>query len=153
MTLKNPRLAFWTLIALGAAILYAAFGLFATVVHAQGADPVTTAQTSTATMADLVVAHGMIWGPILFAFGLLSWVLVKNSSTHWIAQGRKLALLTGGSLVLEAVLRWQLAGGTLEAVLSAVVMAALLVRNPFQQAPAAAPAPAPVPTTNPEGVL
>jgi hypothetical protein len=135
MTLRQPLKNATLFLLLVSGVTALVLGLGTALAHAQ-ADPVTTAQTSTATMADLVAAHGPIWGPILFVFALLSWALVKNQSTHWIAQGRKLALLTGGSLVLEAVLRWQLAGGTLEAVLSAVVMAALLVRNPFQQAPA-----------------
>jgi hypothetical protein len=139
MTPKNPRLAFWTLVALGVAILYAAFGLFATVVHAQAVDPVTTATVATSDLWDIIAKHKLL-GVLAIVYGSVAKLLEANKTQGWITSGRWLAILTGGAASLAAFLDWKLGAGTLETFVLAAFGALMLIINPFV---GTTPAPAP----------
>ena len=57
-------------------------------------DPVATATVSLDALWNLVAVYGWTWGAMAVVFSVLRDVLRRNESTHWIAQGRALAVLT-----------------------------------------------------------
>lgn len=103
------------------------------------ADPVATASTATDAAWQLVAQYGWLWGGMLLLLGLGQALLRANESKHWIAQGRTLALLSGGLAVLGSIAQWHFGNGPLEGVLVTLVTALTLVWHPTVPA---VPAPA-----------
>lgn len=99
------------------------------VAHA-AADPVPTAQAATDASWALVQQYGPLWGGFLLLFGLVSSLLRANESTHWIAQGRRLALLSGLAMTAGAVADWHFHGAPFAGVIVTAVMAIKLVWSP-----------------------
>lgn len=69
-------------------------------------DPVTVATVSVDNGWSLIESYGPIWGGMAIAFGLAAWLLKRNESTHWISQGRTLAIIVAvvgtGTAILSA---------------------------------------------------
>jgi len=78
----------------------------------------------------LVEAYGPIWGGMLLGFGLASAFLKRNQVEHWIADGRRLALITGALGVGGAVLQMKLGGGSFAGVLVTLIGAVKLAMSP-----------------------
>lgn len=102
--------------------------------------PVAHAAAQLNPVPDLQVAVDSGWaivehdGPILgggaILFCLIGAFLRRNNSTHWIAQGRVLALITGLGMTLGAILDWKLNGGQLAGVIMTVIAAVKLALSP-----------------------
>jgi hypothetical protein len=60
---------------------------------ATGAAPVVPPPTPDALMA-YVQAYGWLVGGLTVGYVALKWLLAKNESTHWLARGRALAVVT-----------------------------------------------------------
>lgn len=132
MILHKQRLAFWTLVGIGVVALYALMLLFRLgVAHADAiADPVVAATAATDASWSLVAQYGPIWGVTMLVFGTLGAFLRANEAQHWLAQGRKLALIVGASSILAAVLDWHFHGAPVAGILITAVMAIKLVWSP-----------------------
>ena len=78
----------------------------------------------------IVEHNGLILGGGALLYCLLSAILRRNKSEHWIAQGRILALLTGVTMTLGALLDWKLNGGQLAGVIITVIAAIKLMLSP-----------------------
>jgi hypothetical protein len=93
-------------------------------------DPVIAAQAATDASWALIAQYGPLWGAFLLAFGLVGAWLKANESKHWLAQGRALAVITGGAMVLGAVADWHFHGAAFAGVIVTAVMAIKLVMSP-----------------------
>lgn len=93
-------------------------------------DPVAVAAASAGDGWSLVTQYGPLWGGALLMFGLGGAVLKANASSHWLAQGRRLALVTGAMSALGAILEWRLNGGEPAGVLVTALMALKLALSP-----------------------
>lgn len=139
------RLKFPALCLLGTCMIYL---LYAAVWHAgvsYGATALDTSHSvSTATLDDswaMISTYGWIWGGMAVVLALASWVLKRNDSTHWIAQGRTLALIVGGLGIAAAALDAKFAGAPLSGVAMTAIAALFKLMDP--RVTPAAPAPAP----------
>lgn len=114
------------------AAVYGGLALFQmSVAHADVvADPVVAATAATDASWSLVAQYGPIWGVALLAFGTIGAFLRTNEAQHWLAQGRKLALIVGASSILAAVLDWHFHGAPIAGVLVTAIMAIKLVWSP-----------------------
>lgn len=110
------------------------------VAHAAAtADPVATATAATSSSWDLVTHQGPLLGALLLASGLYRQFLRANESSHWIAQGKTLAILTGLGMVIGATLDWKLNGGPAAGIITALFAAIpLVMHSTVKAAPAAA---------------
>lgn len=129
--ISNRSLALWFLAALAAFTALYAF-LLPAVAHA---DPVAVAQASADGGWAMVSTYGPIWGGGLLLFALGGSFLRWNESTHWIAQGRTLAILTGLLSVLGAIAQWHFNGGSSAGIITTLVAAVSLVLHPVTTAP------------------
>lgn len=90
------------------------------------------------TMADdgweMIEAYGPIWGGMLIGFGLASAFLKRNAKEHWLAEGRKLAIVTALVGVLGSVIEARLGGATWAGVVVTVIGALKLVLSPTTKA-------------------
>ncbi len=100
------------------------------IAHASGVAPVPIVVQSVDTSWSMVAEYGPIWGSALLVFGGLSAFLVRNAKSHWIAQGRMLAILTGAGSMLAAVLAWHFDDAPLAGVLVTAIMALKLAWSP-----------------------
>ena len=80
------------------AVLVAASALYSlpflvSAAHA-GVDPVPVATTSVDAVLAIAQTYGALWGGVTLAYALVRWLLARNESTHWLAQGRTLATIT-----------------------------------------------------------
>lgn len=142
------RLKFPALALVGAFLVYA----FLLAVHytalahgAAMADPVGPTSVSAATLDDswaMFSAYGPIWGGMAVTFGVVSWLLKRNDSQHWIAQGRTLAIIVGGLGIVAAVLDAKFAGAPLAGIAMTAIAALFKLINPAVTPPAAKLAPA-----------
>jgi hypothetical protein len=80
------------------AVLVAASALYSlpflvSAAHA-GVDPVPAATTSVDAVLAIAQTYGVLWGGVTLAYATVRWLLARNESTHWLAQGRTLATIT-----------------------------------------------------------
>lgn len=101
---------------------------FIGVAHAAG--PVAVAQTAADASWQIVTDYGPLWGGLALAFGIAQSLLKRNESKHWIAQGRMLAVVTGGALVVGALLDWHFQHAPIAGVLVTIYAAFNLVWHP-----------------------
>lgn len=102
----------------------------AEVVTTAGVDPVAIATASTDSGWSLVSQYGWFWGGSLLLLGLGRALLKGNAASHWIAQGRTLAVIAGVLGVLGSVAEWHFNGAPAAGILITLVMAAKLVWQP-----------------------
>lgn len=80
------------------AVLVAASALYSlpflvSAAHA-GVDPLPVATTSVDAVLAIAQTYGALWGGVTLAYAAVRWLLSRNDSTHWLAQGRTLATIT-----------------------------------------------------------
>lgn len=102
---------------------------------------VAKATSSTSTDWDLVQEYGPIWGGMLLAFGLATRFVRANVTSHWIGEGRSLAIVVAVVGVLGAFLEAHFGGGTWAGVLVTAIAALKLVISPSMKPPAPKPVP------------
>jgi hypothetical protein len=125
-----------TLLFLGlvaALTLVLSLAYFGGVAHAQGADPITIAQAGTDAAWTSIETYGPLWGGALLLFGVVGSFLRRNESTHWVAQGKTLAIITTGSMLLAAVLTWKFRGGDTAGLLMSGFLAIKMLVSPTVQ--------------------
>jgi hypothetical protein len=88
----------------------------------------TGAPTAADGVTSLLAKHGW-WGGALIAYSALAWLLRRNASEKWIAQGRTLAIITAAVSVVGSILSWRL-GLDPDAVIYALTGAIPLVMSP-----------------------
>jgi len=93
------------------------------------ADPVVVAQATTDAGWALLEQYGPLWGGTLVAYGLLTSLLRRNESSHWIARGRILSSLTGLAMIGEALLAWKVNGAPSAGIAVAIFAAINLVMH------------------------
>lgn len=103
------------------------------------ADPVSAVPTSIDNGWSLVTTYGPIWGGMALAFGLAAWLLKRNESTHWIAQGRVLAIIVTVVGTGTAILSAHFAGTAWSGVLITGVLSLFKLMQPVVNQPPAAP--------------
>lgn len=59
-----------------------------------GVDPVPLATTSVDAVLAIAQTYGALWGGVTLAYATVRWLLTRNDSKHWLAQGRTLATIT-----------------------------------------------------------
>jgi di/tricarboxylate transporter len=97
-------------------------------------DPVVAATATTDDGWALVEAYGPIWGGMLLAFGLASAFIKRNEGEHWLAEGRRLALVTGVVGVLGALLQVKLGNSSFAGVVVTLMGAVKLALSPHTKA-------------------
>lgn len=132
--IRTRSFALWFLAWL--AFFYAAYALILS--SAAHADPVADATTAVDASWSLVEQFGPLWGGMLLLLGVGQVLLRANASTHWIAQGRTLAVISGSLGVLGALAQWRFGGAPLEGVLTTLVAAVAMVWHPAVPAPRSA---------------
>lgn len=105
-------------------------------------DPTAAASADVADLGTILVQYGPIWGGALLVFTLWGGVLKKNESTHWIAQGRALALITTGLMGFGALLKWKLGGGAAAGAGMTPILGILKLFNPLGPGAAGSTTPA-----------
>lgn len=95
--------------------------------HVAHADPVAAATAATDTGWSLVTQYGPLWAGAIIAMGIGQTFLKQQ---HWLAQGRTLALITGGVSTLGAVLAWKFSGAPVEGIVITAIMALKLAWSP-----------------------
>jgi hypothetical protein len=132
-TIKN-RTALFILPAGGIAVVAFVLSWLGTMgtasAQAAATSPIVVANAATGDAWDLVAKYGPIWGVALLVVGIVGALLKANGSSHWIAQGRVLAALTGLASVGAALLEWKFNGAPIAGVLVTAVMAIKLVISP-----------------------
>lgn len=145
------RLALWAVFlgALGISLL-----VLGRIAHAQAvADPVATAATATDALWSVLATFGPLWGGMYVGFGAVSTALERNKSTHWIAQGRTLAVITAAVGLGIAALQAHFGGAPWSGVVMTLVLGAFKLIDPTTVTavtPAAAPASSPAPAKSPQ---
>lgn len=91
---------------------------------ATGDAPVVPPPTTDA-LVSYVQSYGWLVGALTVIYVGLRWLLKKNESTHWIAEGRKLAAVVAGVGVLGAALQAITAGTPWSGVLATAVLGLL----------------------------
>ena len=94
------------------------------------ADPVATSTTSADALLSIALTYGPLWGGMAIAFGLLSTLLQRNQSTHWIAQGRTLALITAAVGLGIAALQAHFGGAPWGGVVMTLVLGIFKLIDP-----------------------
>jgi small neutral amino acid transporter SnatA (MarC family) len=108
-------------------------GLLLFLGHAQAqpaADSIATSATSADALLSLILTFGPLWGGMAIVFGVASTVLKRNESTHWIAQGRVLAVVTALVGVGVAALKAHFAGAPWAGVLLTAVLGLFKLIDP-----------------------
>lgn len=91
----------------------------------------------------LLEQYGPVWGGMWLMFQLVSYLLKRNESTHWIAQGRTLAIIVAVLGIATAALTAKFAGTPWPGVLiTAVVALFKLIQPTVPPAPLPDPVPA-----------
>lgn len=121
-------LKFLFLVLLGTAGVTAALAVFAAA--CAHADPAAQAAASADTGWSLVETYGPVWGGMALAFGLASAFLRRNETTHWIAQGRALAVILAIVGTGTAALTAHFAGTPWSGVLVTAVVALFKLVQP-----------------------
>jgi hypothetical protein len=99
--------------------------------HARAvADPVATSAASADTLLSIALTYGPLWGGMAIGFGLLSTLLKRNESTHWIAQGRTLAVITAAVGLGIAALQAHFGGAPWSGVLMTLVLGIFKLIDP-----------------------
>jgi hypothetical protein len=98
------------------------------------AGPAITAVTVSDGGWELIEAYGPIWGGMLLGFGLASAFIKRNEKEHWLAEGRRLAIVTGIVGIAGALLQVKFGGGSWPGVLVTIIGAAKLVLSPTLKA-------------------
>jgi hypothetical protein len=118
------------LVALGALLVYA-IGMLLYLHHAHAAgDPGTVATTATDAGWELFTTYGWLWGGAGLGYALAQRLLALNANTHWLAQGRILAAITGAVAVLGTVIQWRFQGAPAAGIVAALMGAIALVWQP-----------------------
>lgn len=92
--------------------------------------PIDTSKMTVDTAWDLVEQHGPIWGGMLLLFGAATAFLRRNTKERWIAEGKRLAIVTAFVGVLGSVLEAGVNGGTWAGVIATVFVAIKLLLSP-----------------------
>jgi hypothetical protein len=109
------------------------------------ADPIATSAASADAVLSLILTFGPLWGGMAIVFGVASTLLKRNESTHWIAQGRVLAVITAAVAVGIAALKAHFAGAPWAGVLLTAVLGLFKLIDPTTVVtPSTSSAPAPV---------
>lgn len=95
--------------------------------------PVVTAQAATDAGWDVIASYGLLWGGALLVLGLGQTLLKANATTHWLAQGRVLAVATGVLAVLGAIAEWHFGGAPASGVITTLIAAIMMVWHPTVQ--------------------
>jgi hypothetical protein len=108
------------------------------VAHAHAVpDPVATSATSVDVLLSIALTYGPLWGGMAIGFGIVSTLLQRNESTHWIAQGRTLALITAAVGLGIAALQAHFGGAPWGGVLMTLVLGIFKLIDPTTVPPAA----------------
>lgn len=124
MTRLRPILAFFArAVIIAIAIISIPWRAGAALV-ASGEAPIVSPPTADALMS-YVETYGWIVGSLTVAYLAAKWLLKKNDSTHWIAQGRALAVVTTIIGVAGAALQAYTSGTPWSGVLATAVLGLL----------------------------
>lgn len=119
----RSRIAFATRTLIGAVALYTVPWLIGAARAATGDIPVPP-PTPDALM-NYVQSYGPIVGGLTLLYVVVKWLLAKNASTHWIAQGRALAIVTTAIGIGGTALQAYTAGTPWSGVLATAVLGLL----------------------------
>jgi hypothetical protein len=84
----------------------------------------------------MIQSYGLIWGGMALAMSLGRALLKQNSSTHWIAQGRTLAIFVAVIGIGTAAVQAHLGGAAWSGVLITAIIAAFKLLQPVVNPPA-----------------
>jgi hypothetical protein len=98
------------------------------------AGPAITAVTVSDDGWGLIEAYGPIWGGMLLGFGLVSAFIKRNPKEHWLAEGRRLAILTGAVGIAGSLLQVKFGGASWSGVLVTLIGAVKLALSPTVKA-------------------
>lgn len=129
---RTSRFKLPLLSACGFVALYVFFDLVSHlgVAHAAVDDPIAMSTVSADSVYSVIQSYGWLWGGMAIVFGSLSWLLARNESTHWIAQGRTLAILTASVGLGVAALKAHLGGAPWSGVLLTLIVGIFKVISP-----------------------
>lgn len=130
---RTSRFKLPLLSACGLVALYVFFDLVSHlgVAHAAAIDdPIAMATVSTDSVYTVIATYGWLWGGMAVVFGSLSWLLSRNESTHWIAQGRTLAVLTASAGLGVAALKAHFGGAPWSGVMLTLIVGIFKVISP-----------------------
>lgn len=117
-----------------AAVLGGAFAIYllltAMLAKIAHADPVVAVQIAADAGVSVIATYGLIPGIGLTLYSILSALLKANESTHWIAQGRTLSLITAGMTVAASVVAWYFNAAPATSIITAVLAAVGLILHP-----------------------
>lgn len=89
-------------------------------------DPVQSTQYAVTMAADtgtdIVAKYGPLWGAFLVLIASVRYLLKRNDSEHWLAQGRLLSSLTAAAATASAFALWRFSGAPFEGVIATAVM-------------------------------
>lgn len=105
-------------------------GIAAVAPSAPASDPVAQATMIADDGWGMFEAYGPIWAGMLLGFGLASAFLKRNKVEHWIADGRRLAIITGAVGVAGALFQVKFGGAPFTGVLFTLMGAAKLAMSP-----------------------
>lgn len=118
----RPRLSAATLVV----ALMALMALRAVALAADGAIP----QGSTDDVVGTIATYGPVIGGMYVLYAVASSLLARYKSSSWLAQGKRLAIVTGALGVIGAGLQEQIAGAPFTLILAAAVAAAFKLITP-----------------------
>lgn len=142
MTLPKPLHTPLAIVA-GLILLYLVFSAvhWLGVAHAAGIGQAAAPAVSVATLDDswtLIHTYGWTWGGMYLVLTVAQFLLKKNDSQHWIAQGKTLAYIVGGVGIAASALQAYFGGTPWSGVAMTVVVALFKLVNPVGPAPATA---------------
>lgn len=87
--------------------------------------PIVTAASSGDAIFQIVQTYGWLWGGLTLLYIGVGWLLKLNQSTHWIAQGKRLAMATSVVGVVGSALQAYFGGTPLTGVIATAALGAL----------------------------
>lgn len=122
----------------GPTLMLAALWLFFSAVYHMGVahaaaaagDPTTLSSATIDTGWNMIATYGWTWGGMAIVFMTASWLLKKNESEHWIAQGKTLAYLVGAVGIGVTVVQAKMTGSPWSGVAMTVLVALFKLINP-----------------------